>query len=221
VEHQPVARDLGEDGHEDQHDHAAAAVQAAQDRQAAPEPLAPAACQLSQAGDEQHRRSDEHDRQPPRQAERTHERERRQCREDALDREDRHLCGDQRRHARGFGRSRAPQRADARRRADLAVELAAEIPHACGPEQATASDRAAGGHDADVPRLGPDDEREELERGGGQQYDDRRRLKRGGELLPAIRDHVRQDARHDDGTGNGGHHVPALHSRHDASPTPT
>ena len=89
------------------------------------------------------RRGDE--RQPPRQAERPDERERGQSREHGLDREDRHLCGDQRRHARALGRSGAAQRADARRRAELAVELAPEIAHARGPEQAAASDRAAGG----------------------------------------------------------------------------
>ena len=159
-------------------------------------PVAPAARRLPQAGEHQHRERQQHERQPPRQPERANERERRQRRQGRLDREDRHLGRDQRRHARGLVGSGAAQGGDPGCRADLVVELAAEVAQARRPEQPAPADGAAGRDDADPPRLGTRHEGEQLQRRGREQDPDRRRAERRSELVAAVGEHVDQHGGH-------------------------
>ena len=194
------------------------AAQVPQHGEAAAEPRAPAGRRLPQPGEHQQRHRQEHERQPPRQPQRTHERERGQRRERRLDGEDRDLGGDQRRHARALVRCRAAQGGDPRRRADRAVELAAQVAQARRAEQAAPADGAARRDDADPPRLRPRHERQQLQRGGGDQDPDGRGAERRAELVPAIGEDVDQHSGHRERSGDRDQRAPPLRSRH--CPTP-
>ena len=118
-------------------------------------------------------------------------------------REDRELCGDQRRDLRAHLRRGPAQRADPRRHAELSVEQAAEHPHARGAVERAARDRPAGRLDAEVPCLAADDQRHDLQQSRDRENPEGGAGQRGRELVATAGERAREQAgrqqRADDG----------------------
>jgi hypothetical protein len=189
IQEEPVAGYLCEDRDQHQRHEPPVTVERAHDGEPLPQGATAAEGEPAQPGAQAERDDDANNRKPPWQPERADERERGQRGEGRLDRHDRQLRGDQRRHPRALARGGAPKRGDSRRHRQLPVEQAADASHARRPVQATALDRAARGPHAQMPRLGARQECQELQ-------DHARHDDRGGhggdrsrELVPSAGDH--------------------------------
>ncbi len=112
------------------------------------------------AGRPEHCKGDE--RQPPRQAERLHQGERRQRGKRPLDGEDRKLRGNERRHLRTHVRGRAAQRGDPRGDPQLPIYHAAQDLHGRRPVKDATGHRSACGLDGQMPRLAAREQRDDL-----------------------------------------------------------
>ena len=202
VQHQPVPRDLRE--HRDQHEahQSRAAVLRAQHGQALAEPARVRGRDAPEREPHGAHGHDTHDRRPPGQAERADERERGERRQRGLDEEDRQLGRDQGGDMGGLLRRRAPQRRDARGRAELAVQELADAAEARRPVELAAAHRPAGGVHAHAPCLAARDQRHHLERHRQRDHAGRGARDAGLELVPLADEHDHQRGARDDRCGH-------------------
>jgi hypothetical protein len=150
---------------------------------------------MPQAGVGQRTHPDGDDWQPPGQAERTDQGERRQCGQRALYRQDRKLGRDQRRHLRTDDRGGASQCGDPRGDPELRVDHPAQHLHARSAIQDTTIDRPTRCLDRQMPRLTARKQPDDLQQHGHGEHPRRGARKRGRELIAASREHVHQDRR--------------------------